>query len=109
MISTLADLRAWGQHLVDGSLLSPALQARRLQFHRFDGSPINAGYGLGILNVNEFVGHNGAIFGYSSVVLTRPQTGTQLAFVAKESTTSSRPAFDVALAMIAELYPDQVR
>jgi D-alanyl-D-alanine carboxypeptidase len=43
MISTLADLRAWGQHLVDGSLLSPALQARRVQFHRFDGSPINAG------------------------------------------------------------------
>jgi hypothetical protein len=42
-------------------------------------------------------------------VLTRPQTGAQLAFVANESTTSSRPTLDVALAMIAELYPDQVR
>ena len=61
-----------------------------------------------MLNVNEFIGHNGAIFGFSSVVLTRPQTRTQLAFVANESTNSTTPTMTVALAVIRVLYPDQL-
>lgn len=109
IISTLTDLQTWGQHLADGGLLSPELQAKRLEFHRFDGQSVNIGYGLGLLNVNEFVGHNGAIFGYSTVVLTRPQTGTQFTFVANEATNFTRSTTNVALAMIAELYPDQLR
>ncbi len=107
-ISTLADLQAWGQHLVEGALLSPELHAKRMEFHRFDGVEANIGYGLGVLNINEFVGHNGAIFGYSSVVLTRPQTGMQLTFVANEATVSTSSTLNVALAVIRELAPDQL-
>ena len=70
IISTLDDLQTWGTELVAGTLLRPETQAQRLQFRRFDGVPIDAGYGLGVMNVNEFVGHDGAIFGFSSVVLT---------------------------------------
>ncbi len=80
-----------------------------LQTRKFDGQKINAGYGLGIFNINEFLGHDGAIFGYSSVILTRPQTDTQLAFIANESTNSTTPTLTVALSVIKELYPDQLR
>ena len=108
MIGTLDDLQAWGNELVRGTLLRPETQAQRLQFRRFDGVPVNIGYGLGVLNVNEFVGHNGAIFGFSSIVLTRPETQTQLAFVANEATNSTSSMTDVALAVIGALYPDQL-
>ena len=109
MISTLEDLQKWGIELVTGSLLTPSLQARRLRTRQFDGQKINFGYGLGITNLNEFLGHDGAIFGYSSVVLTRPQTDTQIVFVANESTIFTTPTLNVALGFIKELYPDQLR
>ena len=108
MISTLEDLQKWGTELVEGSLLPSSLQARRLRTRQFEGQKINFGYGLGITNLNEFLGHDGAIFGYSSVVLTRPQTDTQIAFVANESTNFTTPTLNVALGVIKELYPDQL-
>jgi D-alanyl-D-alanine carboxypeptidase len=108
MISTLDDLQTWGTELVTGTLLEPATQAERLQFRRFDGQQIDVGYGLGVMNIKEFVGHDGAIFGSSSVVLTRPQTRTQLAFVANESTNSTTPTMNAALAVIGALSPDQL-
>ncbi len=108
IISKLADVQRWGTELVEGTLLSPETQAERLQFRRFDGQAINFGYGLGLTNLNQFLGHDGAIFGFSSVVFTRPETDTQFAFVANESTNSTTPTLTVALAMIQELYPDQL-
>jgi hypothetical protein len=42
------------------------------------------------------------------VVLTRPQTDTQIVFVANESTNSTTPTLTVALGVIKELYPDQL-
>jgi D-alanyl-D-alanine carboxypeptidase len=108
MISTLEDLQRWGTELVEGSLLSPETQRLRLQTRQFDGQTINFGYGLGITNLNEFLGHDGAIFGYSSVVLTRPQTDTQIVFIANESTNFTTPTLTVALGVIQALYPDQL-
>lgn len=109
MISTLADLQTWGTELATGTLLTPATQALRLKTRRFDGMTIDFGYGLGINNLGEFLGHDGAIFGYSSVVLTRPQSDTQIAFVANESTNFTTPTLTVALNIIKALYPDQLR
>jgi len=108
MISTLGDLQVWGNELVTGSLLKPDTQALRLQCRQFTGQELNFGYGLGIINLNEFLGHDGAIFGYSSVVFTRPQTDSQIVFVANESTNSTTPTLTVALSVIKELYPDQL-
>jgi len=109
MVSTLTDLQTWGTELVRGTLLAPETQARRLQTRRFDGQQANFGYGLGIINLNEFLGHDGAIFGFSSVVFTRPQTDTQIVFVSNESTNSTTPTLTVALGVIQALYPDQLR
>ncbi len=108
MLSTLADLQTWGTELVKGSLLTPATQALRLRTNRFTGVSLNFGYGLGITNLGEFLGHDGAIFGYSSVVFTRPQTDTQMVFVANESTNSTTPTLTVVLNIVKALYPDQL-
>jgi D-alanyl-D-alanine carboxypeptidase len=108
MVSSLDDLRAWGRELGDGTLLSPASQERRIAASaRLDGQQLNLGYGLGVLTLNEFLGHDGAIYGYSTIVLRRPQTDTTIVLVANESTNSTTPTFAIAFSMIAALYPDQ--
>jgi D-alanyl-D-alanine carboxypeptidase len=105
--STLADLHLWGDELVTGSLLTPATQELRLQTTRFDGQTSNIGYGLGLLNLNEYLGHNGGIFGFNSVIITRPEVDAQIAIVGNESSNSTRPTFDIALALIGQLDPSQ--
>ncbi len=107
MISNLDDLRAWGTELASGSLLEPKTQAARLDYRPFPGQKIRIGYGLGCERLNEFIGHNGAVLGFSSVVMRRPQADVTIAAVANESTNSTTPTSSFAYAVIKELYPDQ--
>jgi D-alanyl-D-alanine carboxypeptidase len=107
LISTLDDVSAWGDVLVEGSLLGPETQARRLQTTRFEGQTLDFGYGLGITDFTDYLGHDGAIFGFSSVVLTRPDTGAQIAIVGNESTNSTTPTLTIAVAVINEIDPSQ--
>jgi D-alanyl-D-alanine carboxypeptidase len=107
MISTLDDLSIWGDELVTGTLLSESSQAARLRTTRFTGQKLDFGYGLGITNFNEYLGHDGAIYGFSTVVLTRPQTGTQIAIVSNESTNFSTPTLTMAVRIINAIDPGQ--
>ena len=109
MISTLDDLGTWGHELAAGTLLEPATQARRLKAQRFPGVPINLGYGLGCEVLNDFVGHNGAILGFSSVVMRDPKTDVTLAAVGNESTNFTTPTATWSYAVIKELFPSQWR
>ena len=74
MISTLADLKTWVEALATGTLLSPEMQAERLDFQMMPAGPVNFGYGLGVFTLNGFVGHNGGILGYSSWMVYEPDT-----------------------------------
>lgn len=107
MISNLNDLRTWGTEIATGSLLEPATQALRLEARPFPGQQINIGYGLGCEKLNDFVGHNGAIIGFSSVVMRNDKADVTIAAVANESTNSTTPTSTFAYAVVKELYPDQ--
>jgi D-alanyl-D-alanine carboxypeptidase len=78
MISTVDDLYTWMRVLMDGSLLSPELQADRLDFsdEGVIGAP-NSGlaYGLGLSKVEDAIGHDGGITGFRSSMLAVPDTG----------------------------------
>lgn len=71
MISDLEDLRSWARTLATGTLLKPATQAERLKTR-----PINVpgdGYGLGIFNVQGWIGHNGSLPGYETLTVYLPE------------------------------------
>ncbi|MCX5152350.1 beta-lactamase family protein [Streptomyces sp. NBC_00320] len=71
MVSDLEDLRSWARTLATGRLLTPATQAERLKT-----TPMNLegdGYGLGIFNVQGWIGHNGSIPGYEVLPVYLPQ------------------------------------
>ncbi len=78
MISTLDDLHTWAPAVATGALLSPAMQQQRLRTIHEDGFPADDGYGLGIFNVGGWIGHNGSLPGYQTVVVYEPQSQTSL-------------------------------
>ncbi|MFD9219225.1 serine hydrolase domain-containing protein [Streptomyces sp. NPDC060064] len=76
MISDLNDMRSWAGTLATGTLLRPATQAQRLKMSP-SGLP-NTGYGLGIFNVAGWIGHNGSLPGYESLVVYLPESKATL-------------------------------
>jgi D-alanyl-D-alanine carboxypeptidase len=94
IISTLDDLQVWAQALATGALLSPGVQEERLTFVSMVGpdSPsgvvftptplgnpgpdLPVGYGLGIFAAGGYLGHNGSVPGYESMMVFDPVTGT---------------------------------
>ncbi|MFI9567060.1 serine hydrolase domain-containing protein [Streptomyces rishiriensis] len=85
MISTLDDLRIWARTVATGVLpdgdrmISPATQRQRLIT---PATPIpGAGYGLGIFNVQGWIGHNGSLPGYESLTIYLPSAQATLVVV----------------------------
>ncbi|WP_455352582.1 serine hydrolase domain-containing protein [Streptomyces sp. SYSU K217416] len=76
MISNLQDLRSWARTLATGTLLSPETQAQRL---KTEPTTIpGAAYGLGIFNVQGWIGHNGSLPGYESLTIYLPESQATL-------------------------------
>jgi D-alanyl-D-alanine carboxypeptidase len=70
MISNLEDLHRWAVELYQGDLLSRRTQAERVTFVP-TGSP-GFGYGLGIADINGWIGHNGEVPGYETLDVYLP-------------------------------------
>jgi D-alanyl-D-alanine carboxypeptidase len=82
MISGLQDLRVWASTVATGrlpnggALISPALQKQRLTVP--PTTIPGAGYGLGIFNVQGWIGHNGSLPGYESLTVHLPSARATL-------------------------------
>jgi D-alanyl-D-alanine carboxypeptidase len=106
MISTLADMKTWLELLTDGSLLSPELQEARMQtIPMAPGRPL--GYGLGIMELFGFYGHNGGIAGYSTFMLRDPNDGATIITVANLSDERGGGADSIAIQLLDYLLPDR--
>ncbi|MGW2643128.1 serine hydrolase domain-containing protein [Streptomyces sp. NPDC001348] len=82
MISDLDDLRVWARTVATGrlpdgrALISPATQKQRLTTP--PSSIPGAGYGLGIFDVQGWIGHNGSLPGYESLTVYLPSARAAL-------------------------------
>jgi D-alanyl-D-alanine carboxypeptidase len=79
MVSTLDDLHVWAQALATGALLSPTLQAQRLQMTPQSGHT----YGMAIFDgfaglTRGYVGHGGDATGYATIMLYQSATRTTI-------------------------------
>lgn len=110
MVSTIGDLETWGRELLRGSLIGPKLQHERLRLGTIpNGSGPPVGYGLGILRFGDWLGHDGAIFGFSSETFQDRTTGAQIVVVTNLSSNSTTPAMDLFGAIAQHLYPTSLR
>ncbi|MFF4833341.1 serine hydrolase [Streptomyces sp. NPDC001315] len=82
MISTLDDLRIWARTVATGilpdgdALISPVTQKQRLITP--PTTIPGAGYGLGIFDVQGWIGHNGSLPGYESLTVYLPSAQATL-------------------------------
>ncbi|MET8804333.1 serine hydrolase domain-containing protein [Streptomyces sp. NPDC004546] len=83
MISNLRDLHTWAPTVATGRfpdgtrMIGAATQKQRLITPE-TGSIKGAGYGLGIFDVQGWIGHNGSLPGYETVTIYLPSTRTTL-------------------------------
>ncbi|MGW7549028.1 serine hydrolase domain-containing protein [Streptomyces sp. NPDC054770] len=80
MISNLDDLHTWARTVATGvfpdgtAMVGPAVQKQRLTTP--STGIRGAGYGLGIFDVQGWIGHNGSLPGYESLTIYLPSTRT---------------------------------
>ncbi|HEY5117174.1 MAG TPA: serine hydrolase domain-containing protein, partial [Nakamurella sp.] len=74
MISNVPDLGRWAKEVATGALLSPRTQAERVAFQVSDGGR----YGLGLWELDGWVGHSGFLPGYQSLTVYNAAADTTM-------------------------------
>ncbi|MHB1836830.1 MAG: serine hydrolase domain-containing protein [Solirubrobacteraceae bacterium] len=112
IVSTLADLHKYARELGTGALLTPKLEAERLQFHPahydYEG-PKTYGYGLGIIRFGTWLGHDGSVPGFGSETFYEPRTGAAITGVETLQTPSLAVFSRIFERIAARLYPSSLK
>lgn len=109
MISTLGDLRRWGRVLAEGTLLSKRMRAKQLRFSDFpNAGGMFFGYGLGIMRLGDWLGHDGAILGFSTITMYNPKTGARFVAIGNQSSNFSTPTLELFVNVTRQLYPESL-
>jgi D-alanyl-D-alanine carboxypeptidase len=110
MISTLGDLKTWAKALATGSLLTRSTHQKQLHFRSLPNSPdspVKIAYGLGIFRLQDFLGHNGAIFGFNTSVFYLPRARATIVVEANKSTNASAESLAIFADLAKRLFPSE--
>jgi CubicO group peptidase (beta-lactamase class C family) len=109
IVSTVGDLNGWGQALGTGALISPATFAERSQFCAAGawpyGGPTEFGYGLGLMQLGNWIGHDGSVPGFSSMTFYEPKTGAEITGVENLQSTGIAVFSNAFVKIVQHLYP----
>ncbi|MET0698182.1 MAG: serine hydrolase domain-containing protein [Mycobacterium sp.] len=110
MTSTLDDMRRWAPALATGTLLSPQMQQQRLQTVNATGLPPQDGYGLGLFDLAGWIGHNGSLPGYQTVVVYLPEKDLTMVIFTNTDVPyeGSEPSTVLATAITKIITPEHV-
>jgi D-alanyl-D-alanine carboxypeptidase len=103
IVSNYADLKVWAAALGRGSLLSPQTQQQRL---RTTEIVPGLGYGFAMFNVHGWIGHNGDIPGYATVLVYLPERDATLVVLANSDVPESHSAGQLATVVTEIVTPD---
>lgn len=108
MISTLEDLRVWVKALATGELLSEEMHREQLSWVDMPGlENVDGKYGLGIMSLGGFQGHNGAIFGYNSTMMYLPEADATIVALTNKSDNSSQESMLIFIGLAEMIFPEQ--
>ncbi len=106
MVSDCRDLERWAAALGKGTLLRPQTQARRLQ--TAEVIPGGARYGFAIFDANGWIGHNGDIPGYTTVVVYLPERDATLVVMTNSDEPHDHSAGQLATVVTEIATPERV-
>jgi D-alanyl-D-alanine carboxypeptidase len=113
MISTLEDLHIWARALATGALLRPAQQRQRLTWNPYSAAASHGfgRYGLGVSDLVGFIGHDGGILGFNTVMRYLPATHATVVVIANSCSVpgseSVLPADDLFQQIVKIAFPAQ--
>lgn len=110
IVSALDDLKIWAEALATGELLEEATREEQLQWVEMvgaEGAGVGYEYGLGILKLGSFVGHNGEFSGFQASMFYLPsqQATIVVLFNCNANQTGSQ---DLFTRIAAILFPGEV-
>jgi D-alanyl-D-alanine carboxypeptidase len=105
VVSDYADMATWAGVLGRGTLLKPETQAQRTQVA---GAFPGVGYGFAIFNTHGWLGHNGDIPGYATVVVYLPEYDATLVVFANSDVPKDHSAGQLATAVTEIATPDHI-
>ncbi|MDQ6774436.1 MAG: beta-lactamase family protein [Candidatus Dormibacteraeota bacterium] len=108
IVSTVPDMSRYAKDLATGQTLKKATQAERLQFGPFPNNGPRLQYGLGITQIGDWLGHDGAIFGYSDMVFYLPSQDASLVVMVNKATTTGVLSINIWIALVKYLYPNSL-
>lgn len=109
MTTTIGDLQRWAVKLGTGNLVSKRLFRAQRRFRPIanPGGP-EVGYGLGLFRIDDWIGHNGAIYGFNTVMFYLPSKRATIVISANKSTNFSSETLDMFLPIAKSLYPSSI-
>jgi D-alanyl-D-alanine carboxypeptidase len=109
MTSTIGDLKRWAKVLGEGRMISERLFKKQLRFNAIanPGGP-SVGYGLGIFRFENWIGHNGAIYGFNTSMFYLPSAHATIVVSANKSTNFSSETIPMFFAIADTLFSGSV-
>ena len=106
IVSSDADLKTWAAALGTGALLSPGTQAQRLS----GGTTMAPGvdYKFAIFSAEGWIGHNGVIPGYTTVMVYLPERDATLVVMVNSDIPKLHAAGQLATDVTSIATPDHV-
>ncbi len=97
-ISTVHDMQVWAKALATGTLVSAATQRERLTY-------VPPGYGLAVVQIAGYIGHNGSLPGFQSQALYNPVTDSTIVVLTnlQNSPAYQGTADELAMLIIQQL------
>ncbi|MEO8664747.1 MAG: serine hydrolase domain-containing protein [Ignavibacteria bacterium] len=106
MISNFDDLKIYAKALAEGTLISRSSQEQRLMFLDI-GASKSVKYGLGILSMEGFIGHNGGITGYNTTMCYNPELKALIIISVNEYGLEGGASDKIFAALAKAVYPER--
>jgi D-alanyl-D-alanine carboxypeptidase len=110
IISNLEDMRVWAHALATGELIEEKTHEEQLQWvdvPNLEGAGVGYQYGLGILKLGNFIGHNGEFSGFQATMFYLPSREA-VVVVMLNSNVNPTGSQDLFAHIAAILFPDEV-
>ena len=108
VISTVPDMIGYAEQLATGAGLAPETARLRQEWTPLTSTGVRAQYGLGVLQLGNWVGHNGSVFGYSTMVSHLPEEKASVVVMVNAADAEAVPAMGLWDGIVTLLYPDSL-
>ena len=108
IISTVPDMTRYAMELGTGAGLTPETWQARQTWSPFSTSGVRLQYGLGLIGLGDWIGHDGLVFGYSDMVFYLPSEQAAVVVMNNAADEIVVPSQTLWGDVVKLLYPDSL-